>query len=65
MVQILDHLSEYPDQRWPASDYRVPTPWAELFHTFEDRGDGVLNQEEQAACRELENESPYSKLSSR
>lgn len=28
--------------------------FAELFATFEDRGDGVLNVEEQAACRALE-----------
>lgn len=28
--------------------------FAELFATFEDRGDGVLNAEEQAACRALE-----------
>ncbi len=32
----------------------VPTPFAELFATFEDRGDGVLNEEEQAQCRALE-----------
>lgn len=32
----------------------VPTPWAELFNSFEDRGDGVLNEEEQAQCRALE-----------
>ena len=33
---------------------QVATPWAELFATFEDRGDGVLNATEQAACRALE-----------
>ncbi len=32
----------------------VATPWAELFATFEDRGDGVLNKAEQAQCRALE-----------
>lgn len=31
-----------------------PMPWSELFATFEDRGDGVLNETEQAACRALE-----------
>lgn len=34
----------------------VSMPWADLFSTFEDRGDGVLNEAEQAACRELEAE---------
>lgn len=32
----------------------VATPFADLFATFEDRGDGVLNEEECAQCRALE-----------
>lgn len=32
----------------------VKTPWAEMFASFDDRGDGVLNAEEQAQCRALE-----------
>ncbi len=32
----------------------VPTPFADLFCTFPDRGDGVLNEEERAQCRALE-----------
>ena len=32
----------------------VKTPFAELFLSFPDRGDGVLNEEEQAQCRALE-----------
>jgi hypothetical protein len=32
----------------------VATPFAELFATFEDRGDGVLNEAERAQCRALE-----------
>lgn len=32
----------------------VSTPFADLFATFPDRGDGVLNAEERAACRALE-----------
>lgn len=30
-----------------------PTPYAELFATFEDRGDGVLNEDEIAQCAGL------------
>ncbi len=32
----------------------VATPFAEMFASFEDRGDGVLNEAEQAQCRALE-----------
>lgn len=32
----------------------VKTPFAEMFAAFEDRGDGVLNEEERAQCRALE-----------
>lgn len=32
----------------------VKTPFAEMFATFEDRGDGVLNEDERAQCRALE-----------
>lgn len=31
-----------------------PTPFAELFASFPDRGDGKLNEEEIKACRKLE-----------
>lgn len=40
-------------EEW-ARGTRVETPMSELFATFEDRGDGVLNATEQAACRALE-----------
>lgn len=36
---------------------QVATPFADLFATFEDRGDGILNATEQAACRQLERET--------
>jgi hypothetical protein len=35
------------------SAFDPPTPFAELFATFDDRGDGKLNDEEIAKCREL------------
>lgn len=36
-----------------ASAFEPPTPFAELFNTFPDRGDGILNSEEQEKCRIL------------
>jgi len=36
------------------SDWGMKLPWSELFNSFPDHGDGVLNEEEQAACRKLE-----------
>ena len=35
------------------SRFDPPTPFAELFATFEDRGDGKLNESEIAQCNEL------------
>lgn len=35
------------------SNFEPPTPFAELFATFPDRGDGILNQEEIEKCRIL------------
>ena len=35
------------------SNFSPPTPFAELFATFEDRGDGKLNESEIAQCNEL------------
>lgn len=36
-----------------ASAFEPPTPFAELFNTFEDRGDGILNEEEIEKCANL------------
>lgn len=63
VVNVMDSLDtvgsagltggEWVDER-AYSARRVATPFAELFASFPDRGDGVLNEEEQAACRALE-----------
>lgn len=35
------------------SNFEPPTPFAELFNTFEDRNDGILNKLEMEECRML------------
>ena len=59
-VDVIDRLATElngldDSQRFSSIDVSLPPmPFSDLFATFEDRGDGVLNDDEIAQCRALE-----------
>lgn len=61
-VALIDSLN-LPSNGETGGEYTKPVvlpdlSFSELFASFPDRGDGVLNAEEQAACRALEARHP-------